>query len=179
LDPSDGPVFLNIQEMIEMKTPARILLLFIHMFSFLNFLACKSGIQQNVYENPDASHKILITGSTSEFKEVVVAGIVERYRDACHIEILSSSRVKRANFGNYNAIIIMDECQAWMAFNIRTMELIRKIKDKDRIILFITAGDPDWQFSTQGIDAITSASEKGKEEQVIEKISARIDDLIK
>ena len=162
-----------------MKTPVPILLLFVFTLSASNFLACRSGMRQNVFENPDASHQILITGTTSEFKDIVVAGIVERYRQACHIEILPSSRVKRANFNNYSAIVIMDECRAWMAFNTRTMELIRKIKDKDRIILFITAGDPDWQFSTQGIDAITSASEKGKEGQVIEKISVRIDDLIK
>lgn len=162
-----------------MKTPVPILLLFIFTLSVVNFLACRSGMRQNVFENPDASHKILITGTTSEFKDAVVAGIVERYIQACHIEILPFSRVNKTNLGNYSAIVIMDECQAWMAFNTRTMELIRKTKDKDRIILFITAGDPDWQFSTQGIDAITSASEKGKEEQVIEKISARIDDLIK
>ena len=43
----------------------------------------------------------------------------------------------------------------------------------------VSAGKRDWQFGTQGIDAIASASEEGEERSVIEKISARIDGLIK
>jgi hypothetical protein len=58
-------------------------------------------------------------------------------------------------------------------------ELAQKVEDKEKVILFITAGKRDWQFSAEGIDAITSASEEGEGGPVIEKISTRIDGLIK
>ncbi len=141
-------------------------------------LGCKSDIQQRDYGPPQASCRILVTGVTSEFKMAVVAGLVERYQETCRIVTRPLYRLNTKEFNDYDAIVLMDECQAWMAFNTKTTGLIKKIENKDHIILFITAGDPDWTFSTQGIDAITSASELARKEEVIERISARIDILI-
>ena len=73
----------------------------------------------------------------------------------------------------------MDELRMGQTFGGSVKELAQKVENKDKVILFITAGKSDWQFSTEGIDAITSASEEGEEGPVIEKISVRIDDLIK
>jgi hypothetical protein len=141
-------------------------------------LSCKSGVPQKVYERPQARCRILITGTTSEFKEAVVAGLVERYRETCQIEMRPATRIDEDEFNDYDAIVLMDECHAWMAFNTRTLGLVRRIAEKERIILFITAGDPDWTFSTQGIDAVTSASKMARRGEVIEEIAARIDALI-
>jgi hypothetical protein len=143
-----------------------------------SLLCCKSSIQQRDLGPPDASCRILITGVTSEFKDAVVAGLVDRYQGTCRIVMRPLFRLDKSEFDDYDVIILMDECQAWMAFNTKTLGLIKKIENKDHIILFITAGDPDWTFSTQGIDAITSASEMARKEEVIERISARIDGLI-
>jgi hypothetical protein len=142
------------------------------------FISCKSGVKQQVYDNPDAGCRILITGATSEFKDAVLSDLVDRYRDTCQVEIKPVGTLGKKDFLGYAAIVIMDECQAWMAFNTTTMGLINKIEDKEKIILFITAGDPDWTFSTQGIDAVTSASEMAKKEEVAGRIASRIDQMI-
>ncbi len=159
------------------STPLCLVLIMV-LFAIMLF-SCRSGVKENVYENPEAGHRILITGATSEFKRRVVEGIVGRYREDCQIEMLPLSRLKGINYDDYSAIIIMDQCQAWMAFNVSTLGLVRKIKNREKVILFITAGDPDWRYSYEGIDAITSASEEGKEAEVIERISARIDSLVR
>ena len=151
---------------------------FMVLVLFATILSCKSDIQQRDYGPPGAPCRILITGATSEFKEAVVAGLVERYQETCRIVTRPLYSLNTKEFNDYDAIVLMDECQAWMAFNTKTTGLIKKIENKDHIILFITAGDPDWTFSTQGIDAITSASEMAGKEQVIERISDRIDALI-
>ena len=153
------------------------LVLIMSLFVIMLF-SCRSGVKEDVYENPEAGHKILITGATSEFKKRVVEGIVGRYKEDCQIEIMPPSRLEDMDYDDYSAIIIMDQCQAWMAFNVSTLGLVRKIKGREKVILFITAGNPDWRYSYEGIDAITSASEEGKETEVIERISARIDALI-
>jgi hypothetical protein len=156
------------------KSPAAVALLI-----GLTFISCKSGVKQHVVKNPHAQHRILITGTTSEFKQVVVDGLVVRFEDRCQIEIQPMGKLSRDDLDAYIAIVIMDECQAWMAFNSRTLDLIKKIEEKDKIVLFITAGDPGWTFSTQGIDAITSASVKGREGEVVERIAARIEKLLR
>ena len=156
----------------------KIRIVFTIILAVFYILSCKSDIQQRDYGPPQASCRILVTGVTSEFKTAVVAGLVERYQETCRIVTRPLFRLKTKEFDDYDAIVLMDECQAWMVFNTKTTGLIKKIENKDHIILFITAGDPDWTFSTQGIDAITSASEMAGKEQVIERISDRIDALI-
>ncbi|KPL18328.1 MAG: hypothetical protein AMJ92_08535 [candidate division Zixibacteria bacterium SM23_81] len=145
----------------------------------MRIFSCRSRMQQDTFENPEASHKILITGTTSEFKDAVTEGIVNRYKDTCQIEIVPPGELKGIDHADYSSIVIMDELRMGKTFGGSTGELAQKVENKDKVILFITAGKRDWQFSAEGIDAITSASEEGEERSVIEKISARIDGLIK
>ncbi len=49
---------------------------------------------------------------------------------------------------------------------------------KDNVVLFMTAGDPDWTYSYQGVDAITSASVVEKEDVKFEEIVQQIDQLL-
>jgi len=42
----------------------------------------------------------------------------------------------------------------------------------------MTAGDPDWTYSYQGVDAITSASVVEKEDVKFEEIVQQIDQLL-
>ena len=42
----------------------------------------------------------------------------------------------------------------------------------------MTAGDPDWQYRYQDLDAITSASIVGEEDRVVKELTNRIDQLI-
>ena len=160
------------------SSPLGLGFLFVALVS-MSIFSCRSRMQQDTFENPEASHKILITGTTSEFKDAVTEGIVNRYKDTCQIEILPPSELKGIDHADYNAIIIMDELRMGQTFGGSVKELAQKVENKDKVIHFITAGKSDWQFSTEGIDAITSASEEGEEGPVIEKISVRIDDLIK
>ena len=41
--------------------------------------SCRSGVEEEVHENPEASHKILITGTSSEFKGLIIQSLLERY----------------------------------------------------------------------------------------------------
>jgi hypothetical protein len=42
----------------------------------------------------------------------------------------------------------------------------------------MTADDPDWTFTYNGVDAITSASEKENQDAMIRRLSAAIDDIL-
>jgi hypothetical protein len=42
----------------------------------------------------------------------------------------------------------------------------------------MTADDPDWTFSYNGVDAITSASEKENQEAMVRRLIAAIDEIL-
>ncbi|MFC1683288.1 hypothetical protein ACFL0G_03685 [Candidatus Zixiibacteriota bacterium] len=141
-------------------------------------LSCRSGVQDEVHENPEAAHKILITGTSSDFKAIIIQGLLERYGETCQIEILPSDDLIGIESADYSAIVIMDELRMGRTFTGKPRELARQVDDKRKVILFITAGKEDWQFSAEGIDAITAASEVGRAGEVLEQIAERIDWLV-
>ena len=51
-------------------------------------------------------------------------------------------------------------------------------QSKDNVVLFMTAGDPDWTYSYQGVDAITSASVVENEDVKFQEITQQIDQII-
>jgi hypothetical protein len=137
--------------------------------------SCRAGVQEEVHENPEASHKILITGTSSDFKAIIIQGLLERYGDACQIEILPSDDLIGIEPADYDAIVIMDELRMGRTFGGKPRELARQVDDKRKVILFVTAGKEDWRYSAEGIDAITAASKAGKEGEALESIAERID----
>ncbi len=142
------------------------------------FVSCKDTIPAEVYENPDADCKIMVTGVSSEFKDAVLNDIVDKYSETCQIEIVEFSKAHKIDLDNYDAIILMDEVEGWMILNRRARRLIGKIEPQDKLILFLTAGDEEYEYEKDGIDAITSASVLNNTGEIAEEIIAKLDALI-
>lgn len=143
--------------------------------------ACGGGhVQEMKVEHSDGKCNIIIAavrGRTSEFKEAIIHGLVERYKDTCTIEVMDVSKAEQLMAKSYNVLVLVDRCGWGMRFNAEVKEMVDEL-DKENIVLFVTAGDPDFEYSYAGIDAITSASEKEREQEVIREISAKIDELL-
>ncbi|MGC9314556.1 MAG: hypothetical protein ACP5G4_02875, partial [bacterium] len=65
-----------------------------------------------------------------------------------------------------------------MMMNRRARKIIDKIEPKDKLIAVITAGDEDWEYEKDGVEAITSASVMSEQDKVLEEIYKRVDSLI-
>lgn len=150
----------------------------IALIAGLAVLSCKEPIPSTVYDNPGAEHTIMITGYDTEFKSALVEEIVAKYSPKCRIEIVGISKAPKADYSQYSAIILMDEVEAWMMMNRRARKIIDKIEPKDKLIAVITAGDEDWEYEKDGVEAITSASVMSEQDKVLEEIYKRVDSLI-
>jgi hypothetical protein len=75
-------------------------------------------------------------------------------------------------------VLILDTCLAWSGFNPSVNTFLENNKSKDNVVLFMTAGDPDWTYSYQGVDAITSASVVENEDVKFEEITQQINQLL-
>ncbi len=141
-------------------------------------LACAGPAMKQHIVNPDAVFDLLVASDHTAFKQTIHDRLIERYRDQCNIDIVSVSQIEALKSENYDAIIIMDSTMAWSGFNFSVKQYLNTSIPKERVILVMTADDPDWQFNYNGVDAITSASAIENEEKLFTLITMQIDHIL-
>ena len=151
-------------------------IIFLIVSVFLLIYACGKSVQELKIDNTDARCQLLIAViKTSDFKDSIIDGIVEKYKDTCDIEVMNVSNVEDLTQKEFDVVLLVDECRAKMRFNKKLKEIIDEL-DKKKVV-FVTAGDPEWEYTYKDIDAITSASEEDKTHEVIQEITERIDEV--
>jgi hypothetical protein len=168
---------LEIQEVFMRKRlQSRVIFLIVSIF--LLICACGRSVQELKIDNTDAKCQLVIAViRTRDFKDSVINGIVEKYRDTCAIEVMNVSNVEQITQKEFDVVLLVDECRAGMRFNKKLEEIVDEL-DKKKVVLFVTAGDPDWEYTYKDIDAVTSASEEDKTQEVIQEIAKKIDEVL-
>ena len=121
---------------------------------------------------------MIIASDSSEFKDHIRDRIIERYQDVGNIEVVNIKKLKEIKPADYDVVLIMDTTLACSGFNPSFKAFLEDNQHKDNVVLFMTAGDPDWTYSYQGVDAITSASEMENEDLKFQEITRRINKLL-
>jgi hypothetical protein len=121
---------------------------------------------------------MLIAGDSSEFKDDVRQMIIDKYRTDCAIEVVNISRINTLDAGVFDVVVIMDTCMAWSGFNTSLKSFLNTEKNRKKTVLAMTAGNPDWQYSYQGVDAITSASVIDNKENYFARIDTKIQAIL-
>ena len=124
--------------------------------------------------DPGARQRVLIATEQSEFKEAVVARIVEDLQmDLCYVKVIDLKRLKHEPATDYGAVVVVNTCKAW-SLSRSASRFVKQFPDKERVVLLTTAGGEDWKAGQLGVDAITSASKAQKADPVAEEISRRV-----
>jgi len=111
----------------------------------------------------------------STFKQEIIEALKETYSGKCFVRIDSLRNLDEISEEEFSSIIIMDENQADMNFDLSLKSKIRDTKDKTKLILLITNRDgQERSFSYNGVDAITTASAKEKKDLTLTAIKRRI-----
>ncbi|TFH41624.1 MAG: hypothetical protein E4G96_05125 [Chrysiogenales bacterium] len=146
------------------------------------FAQCGKNIRRMETGRADAGKKILIAAFYSDYKDTIVQGLVERFRDTAKITVVPLSDLGGVHHGDFDALVVIDSLRAWKMFNTRTRHFIRKIDDPEgrkKIVLFLSAGNPKKNYSILGVDSITAASEADQDTAIIEKISERVREILR
>lgn len=138
-------------------------------------IGCTRNLKETRFTVDNPKYAILIAGDRSEFKDAVRNRIIDRYRANGDIEVVNVEDLKRADASAYDVVLIMDTCTAWSGFNLASKAFFDRVSDKANVILFMTTADPDWKYSHDGLDAITSASVTENREKMVEILSREID----
>lgn len=138
---------------------------------------CHRNIEDAKIENPAAQHTLLIgviEGRSSDFKEAIIQGLVERYTPTCAITVLNVKTVEQIAQAACTALVIIDRNEMGMDHNDTVKAIIEQV-NPNSLVVFVTSGKP-WTY--HGVDAVTSASEKGKEQAILQQIAAKIDAIL-
>jgi hypothetical protein len=140
--------------------------------------ACTQSIKETRLTTTDPQFNMLIAGDASAFKDTLRARIIGHYQGQSDIDVINIKKLKQVRLSDYDVVLIMDTTLAWTGFNPSLKAFLKNLPDTHKVVLFMTAGDPDWDFSFQDLDAITSASNIENEAAVFNEIVTHIDRIV-
>ena len=141
---------------------------------------CTRGLKEERYTRAAARIELLIAGDASEYKDQLRQRLIDHYSLFSNIDVVNIGKLREVNMADYHVVVIMDTCLAWSRFNPSTKAFLDRVsdRDRDRVVILMTADDTDWEFQYQGVDAMTSASNPENEDQVFERLRTKIDRII-
>ncbi len=142
-------------------------------------LSCSSDyLDFKKLNNREADKTLIISaiaGKGTPFKQKIVDKLAEKLKDRFTIEVMNLRGAGDLDRKEFDAIVIMDGCQAWMFLNSRLKRIMKKLPVEKQIIV-VTADDLEFKWSYNGLDAITSATTPDDTDTIVDKIIEQIDE---
>ena len=161
-----------------MKNTLKVALWLAISLTFISTFSCTRGVKETRMAHKGAGFTMIIASDSSEFKDSIRNRIIEQYQDEGNIDVVNIKRLKDINPLDYDVVLIIDTTLAWSGFNPSLNTFLENNEIKNNVVVFMTAADPDWKYSYQGLDAITSASVVENEDVKFEEISQQIDQIL-
>jgi protein-tyrosine-phosphatase len=149
---------------------------FILMTVFVS--ACAPKLYQKNSVAPNATFNLLVASDGTDFKNDIHDRVIAHYKNLGNIDNTTIDKIHLFNSDQYDVILIMDSCMARAGFNRSLKSYLNSNVSAQKIVLVVTAGDPDWQFSYSGIDAITSASVTENKDKIFTLVTLQIDQIL-
>ena len=145
----------------------------------LAFLAsCTRNVKETQFTTENAKFNLLVAGDSSDFKDRVRNRIIARYRKNGNIDVVNINNLKNIRPEDYDVILIMDTCIGCEDFNWSMKSFLDRLEDNNNVVLFMTAANPNYEYSYGSVDAITAASKIANEEEILTELSEEIDKII-
>lgn len=129
---------------------------------------------------PSLQKSILVASRSSEFKDAVVKKIGESFTEkAVYLKVIGLNDLAQQDVSGYTAIVIVNTCIGW-GIDRKTKTFLDKTEKQDNVIILTTSGDGDWKpkMENYSFDAVSSASELVKTDEVAEEIISKLNALL-
>lgn len=140
-----------------MKSQFLFLLLFLLTISF-HFYLNAEDIEVAGDETQEQSRNILIAVYHTSFKDSVVSVISETLkRDGYSLTVIDVKDLNSDTIDNFH-LTIMITWRRVFRLSSRARKVLKRLKEKDKVIMLVTAKKEEWEYGDREIDAITCAS---------------------
>jgi len=120
--------------------------------------ACARSVPEVRHVVVNARFSLLIASDASVFKDAVRGRVFDHYKSSGNVEVVNIGSLKTRKAEDFDAVLIIDTCLGWSRFNPSMKAFLDGVQDPERVVLFMTVDDTEWDFTYQGVDAITAAS---------------------
>jgi hypothetical protein len=125
---------------------------------------------------PELKHRVLIATQGSDFKDVIVDGIVVHLKQRhTYIKVLDVAALQQVNEDKWNAVVII---HTWENLKPQAdaKAYLERVKDLKKVIVLTTSGNGGHKI--EGVNAITSASVMTDIPSRILDIKNRLDSIL-
>jgi hypothetical protein len=143
-----------------------------------NLLACARRVPEVRHVVVNAEFTLLIASDASQFKDAVRSRVFDHYKTFSNVEVVNIARLKTLRADDFDAVLIIDTCLGWSHFNPSMKAFLDRAGDPERVVLVMTVDDTDWDFTYQGVDAITAASRMEDESRLAENLIRQLDSIL-
>jgi hypothetical protein len=129
--------------------------------------------------SPDARHKVLIASQGSRFKNMLVSGLVGRFKASpTYIRVVDVTSLSEVSEADWNAVVLIHTTQG-SQMQPDARKYLGQARDLDKIILVTTSGSGKWRTKEFDIDTLTSASRKAKVGPLVNTITHRLEAILR
>ncbi len=119
---------------------------------------------------PDPEHQLLIATQGSDFKNAVVAGLIDALKERpVSISVIDVSGLSSVNVEVWSAVVILHTWESWEP-QVDARQFLERQSDLSKVVVLSTSGDGD--FKMDGIDAISTASK-------MSEVPSRVVDVVR
>lgn len=140
--------------------------------------ACARSVPEVNHVAVNARFTLLIASDASEFKDAVRGRVLDHYKSYSNVEVINIGRLKARQADDFDAVLIIDTCLGWSRFNPSMKAFLDDARNPERVVLFMTVDDTEWDFTYQGVDAITAASHMEDEAGVAADLIQELDNIL-
>ena len=126
--------------------------------------------------SPELKSRVLVATQGSEFKDAIVAGIVDHLKQRqVYIKVVDVAALPQVNADKWNAVVLIHTWQN-MKPQADAENFLERVKDFSKVIVLTTSGNGN--FKMEGVDAITTASVMADVPSRVADISTRLDSIL-
>ena len=140
--------------------------------------ACARSVPEVRHVVVNARFSLLIASDASGFKDAVRGRVFDHYKSSGNVEVVNIGSLKTRKAEDFDAVLIIDTCLGWSRFNPSMKAFLDGAQDPERVVLFMTVDDTEWDFIYQGVDAITAASTIEDEARVAAVLIQKLDHIL-
>lgn len=126
--------------------------------------------------SPELKSRVLIATQGSEFKDAIVAGVVDHLKQRqVYIKVVDVAALQQVSEDKWNAVVLIHTWQN-MKPQADARKFLERVKDFSKVIVLTTSGEGD--FKMEGVDAITTASAMADVPSRVADIRTRLDSIL-
>jgi hypothetical protein len=150
---------------------------------FMSKIWPEKSIARREFGDTHASHRVLIGGISSPFKDSIIAAVIDSLTaDSVYVKTVGLKDLQNQKPGEWDAVLIANTCMAWEIED-AVRSFVGRYPGYRAFVVLTTSGDPKGCGSSKNlpanIDAVATASVKERRSPVLGQLLADIREKLK